>query len=154
MEISNPNRRNKRPMGNLPPKSQEKGPTEISHQILLPRPPPRSINEWDHEPGRFQMYKSIASTNLSCGWRANSWGISGGRYELNIGGVPAISCTSRIRISRCHETFSLLDVMLPQRLMPNVIIYNAAISVCGKGQKPQQACICCRSCSSEASCPT
>ena len=32
-----------------------------------------------------------------------------------------------------------LDDMLPQRLMPNVIIYNAAISVCGKGQQPQQA---------------
>ena len=63
----------------------------------------------------------------------------GGRYELNFGGMPAISYTSRIRISRCHETFSLLDDMLPQILMPNVIIYNAAISVCGKGQQPQQA---------------
>ena len=85
------------------------------------------------------MYKSRASTNLSCGWGTNSRGMLGGRYELNFGGMPAISYTSRIRISRCHETFSLLDDMLPQRLMPNVIIYSAAISVCGKGQKPQQA---------------
>ena len=96
-------------------------------------------SEWDHEPGRFQMYKSIASTNLSCGWRTNSRGMLGGRYELNFGGLSALSRTSRIRISRCQEAFSLLVDMLSQSLMPNVVTYSAAISACGKDQKPHQA---------------
>ena len=61
------------------------------------------------------------------------------RYELNFGGMSAASYTSRIRISRCHEAFSLLDEMVSQRLMPNVINYSAAISACEKGQKPKRA---------------
>ena len=91
-------------------------------------------SEWDPQPGSVQMYNSMTSTTLRDVWGATSRGILGGRYELNFGGLSAISYTSRIRISRCHETFSLLDDMLPQSLMPNVIIYNAAISVCEKGQ--------------------
>ena len=35
--------------------------------------------------------------------------------------------------------FSLSVGMVSERLMPNVVTYSAAISACGKGQKPQQA---------------
>ena len=63
----------------------------------------------------------------------------GGRYELNLAAAAAKQYTSLIRISQCHKAFSLLDEMLSQRLLHNVITYNAAISACEKGQKPQQA---------------
>ena len=96
-------------------------------------------SEWDPEPGCVQMYNSMAPTTLSDVWGATSRGMFGGRYELNFGGLSAISYTSRIRILRCHEMFSLLVEMVSERLMPNVVTYSAAISACGKGQKPQQA---------------
>ena len=78
-------------------------------------------------------------SNRSFAWDANSWGMLRGRYELNLAAMAVKQYTSCIRMSGCHKALLLLDEMLSQRLMPDGITYNAAISACEKGQKPQQA---------------
>ena len=84
------------------------------------------------------MCTSMTCTVRSFASGANSWDSFGGRFELNVA-AAAKQYTSLIRLSQCHKAFSLLDEMLSQRLMPDGITYNAAISACEKGQKPQQA---------------
>ena len=94
---------------------------------------PRSNgNKWIPEHGCVPMCNSMTCTVRSFASGANSWDSFGGRFELN-GAAAAKQYTSRIRLSQCHKAFSLLDEMLSQRLMPDGITYNAAISACENG---------------------
>ena len=52
---------------------------------------------------------------------------------------PLKEYAMRIRWSQWHEALCLLGHMLRQSLVSDVITHSAAISVCGKGQRPQQA---------------
>ena len=80
--------------------------------------------------------------------------------EMLLGGLLPDVITYNATISACEkgqkpqQALHLLQEMQFRGLLPNVITYNVAISACEQGQSHNRRCICCRTCSSEASCRT
>ena len=78
--------------------------------------------------------------------------------KLQFRGLLRTVITYNAAISACetgqrpHQALHMLQKLQLRGLLRTVITYNAAINASEKGQKPQLCRLCCRSCSSEASC--